>query len=139
MATGAFTASGSVITINGIEIMEVVEFTGPEGDKPTVDVTHLRSTAREYIGGLPDNGEFGLTVHYLPLDPGQLELRRTQKLETSQTFVVTLPPDPASGNPREVWTFAGTVNGTAPGGSTGEVMRREWTITVSGDIAYATA
>lgn len=136
MATGAFTASGSIITVNGIEIGEVMEFGGPSGDKPTVDVTHLRSTSREYIGGLPDNGEFTLTCNYLPTDPGQLELRRTQRLEGAQTFVITLPPDPTSGNTRETWTFQATVNGSDPSGSTGEVMQREWTMNVSGDILY---
>ncbi len=136
MPSGAFTASGAFATINGIEVGELVEFGGPDTDRPQVDVTHLRSTAREYIGGLPDSGEFTMTVNYLPTDPGQLELRRCQAVEGAQAFVVTLPPDPATGAARETWTFAGTVNGSSPAGSTGEVMRREWTVTVSGAIAY---
>ena len=136
MPTGAFSAQGSVITINGIEIGEVVEFGGPETERPQVDATHLRSTSREYIGGLKDNGEFTLTVNYLPADPGQLELRRCQSLEGTQTFVVTLPND-ANGTPRETWTFQATVNGSSPSGSVDEVLRREWTMAVSGDIAYA--
>ena len=138
MPTGAFSAQGSIITVNGIEIGEVVEFGGPETERPQVDATHLRSTSREYIGGLKDNGEFTLTVNYLPLDPGQLELRRCQSLEGTQTFVVTLPNDPNTSAARETWTFQATVNGSSPSGSVDEVLRREWTMAVSGDIAYAT-
>jgi len=138
MASGAFTAQGSIVTISGTEIKEVVEFGGPETDRPQVDVTHLRSTSREYIGGLKDNGSFTLTVNYLPTDPGQLLLRAAQSLEAPQDFVITLPNDPSSGNPRETWSFAATVNGSAPSASVDEVLRTEWTMSVSGDITYAT-
>lgn len=35
----------------------VRSFTGPGGDKPEIDVTDLASTGKEYLGGIPDNGE----------------------------------------------------------------------------------
>lgn len=137
MATLAFSAQGAIVTINGIEIGEVTEFTGPSSERPTIDATHLRSTRREYIGGLADSGEFGLTVHYLPTDPGQLELRRSAGLEASQAIVVTLPPDPQTSTPRETWTFQAVVLGNETGGSTDEIMMREWTLQVTGDVTYS--
>lgn len=39
------------------DIGNVRSFTGPNGEKTDVDVTDLASTAREFLGGLPDNGE----------------------------------------------------------------------------------
>lgn len=35
----------------------VRSYTGPGGEKPEIDVTDLASTAKEFIAGLPDNGE----------------------------------------------------------------------------------
>lgn len=136
MATGAFSAQGSTLTINGIEIGEVVTFGGPNTTRPQIEATHLKSTSVERIAGLKDNSEFTLTVNYLPGDAGQLELRRCQSLEGAQAIVVTLPADPVAGTAREVWSFLATVNGSAPSAAAGEVMRREWTLSVSGDVTY---
>lgn len=135
MATAAFNAQGTIVTLNGTEIAEVTEFGGPGIEKPRTQATHLRSTAHEYISGIQDNGEFTLTVNYLPGDPGQLLLRSLMASGATGTIVVSLPDDPATSNPRETWTFDVVVTGVEP--DPGEVFRNEWTMAVSGSIAYA--
>ena len=136
MATLAFSAQGSIVTINGIEIGEVTEFSGPAEERPTLDATHLRSTRREFIGGLANSGEFGMTVNYLPGDPGQLELRRCQGLEAGQAMVVTLPNNPDTATPRETWSFLAVVLSSEGAGAVDEIMQREWTLQISGAITY---
>lgn len=44
------------------QIGQVVSISGPDGSVPEVDVTHLSSTGKEYIGGLPDFGNVALEV-----------------------------------------------------------------------------
>ena len=43
-------------------IGQVVSISGPDGNVPEVDVTHLLSTGKEFVGGLPDFGNVTLTV-----------------------------------------------------------------------------
>lgn len=43
-------------------IGQVVSIAGPDGNVPEVDVTHLLSTGKEFVGGLPDFGSVTLTV-----------------------------------------------------------------------------
>jgi tail tube protein len=137
MATGAFLAQGATITIDGSAIAEVKEFGGPSISRPKVDVTHLGSTAKEYIGGLKDTGSFTFTVNYRPDDAGQLALRAGLSATTLSTFVVTLPDDPETSNPRETWTFLGSVEGFEFAASAGEAMTVDVSISVSGDVTYA--
>jgi len=44
------------------QIGQVTSISGPDGSVPEVDVTHLFSTGKEYIGGLPDFGSVTLEV-----------------------------------------------------------------------------
>lgn len=46
------------------QIGQVVSISGPDGSVPEVDVTHLSSTGKEYIGGLADFGNVSLEVIY---------------------------------------------------------------------------
>jgi hypothetical protein len=44
------------------QIGQVTSISGPDGSVPEVDVTHLSSTGKEYIGGLADFGSVSLEV-----------------------------------------------------------------------------
>lgn len=44
----------------------------PSGEAADIDVTHLLSTAKEYIIGLPDNGNMQVAGNFIPTDTGQL-------------------------------------------------------------------
>ena len=44
----------------------------PSGEAADIEITHLLSTAKEYLIGLPDNGNMALGGNFVPTDPGQL-------------------------------------------------------------------
>lgn len=46
----------------------------PSGEASDIDVTHLESEAKEYLIGLPDNGNIAISGNFVPSDLGQLEL-----------------------------------------------------------------
>ena len=48
------------------EIEQVVSISGPDGSVGEIDVTHLASTGKEYIGALPDFGQISLEVVWDP-------------------------------------------------------------------------
>ena len=133
MATNAFTAQGTTIEINTIEIGEATEFSGPETTNPTVPATHLKSIAVETLPGLAENGEFSVTCNGLPLDPGQIEVERLQKNRASGTLRVTYP------NAVLIQEFDVNVTGFSRSGSVGEVHQVEITFEVTGPITRTPA
>lgn len=76
---------------------------------PLVDVSHLQSPAKEYIGGLPDGDEIELQCNYVKNDAGQEFLRDNQT--TTQPFRVTY----SNGDTDE---FSGTILRAGKGGLT---------------------
>jgi hypothetical protein len=68
-----------------------IELQGPNQENPLVDITHLASTAREYIAGLTDGGEVTITGHLTEdatvNDTSGLEYVFTQKL--TRLFQIT--------------------------------------------------
>ncbi len=92
----AITAQGFKLEIgNGdspltyTEIKEVKSFQGFDGEASEVDVTHLRSTAKEFLMGLQDFGSFSVDVNHLPSDPGQLLARAAKASALVQDFKAT--------------------------------------------------
>lgn len=72
------------------EIGEVTSFQGLDGQAAEIDVTHLQSTAKEYIMGLQDFGNFQIDVNYLPDDVGQQALRAAKATRVKHDFKATL-------------------------------------------------
>lgn len=72
------------------EVVGVTNFTGLDGQANEIDVTHLKSDAKEYLMGLQDFGGFNIDVNHLPADPGQQLLRAAKASRDVQTFRATL-------------------------------------------------
>lgn len=73
---------------------EVVSFSDLDGgDSAEIDVTHLRSTAKEYLLGLPDNGTFSMELNLIFGDAGQDEFRAARRARESRNIRVVLPDD----------------------------------------------
>lgn len=53
-------------------IGQVTSISGPDGNVPEVDVTHLSSTGKEYIGGLADFGSVTMDLIWDPATVGTL-------------------------------------------------------------------
>jgi hypothetical protein len=71
-----------------------------------IDVTNLRSSAREYRGALKDGQQIGLTIQYDPDDATQAALKTDLNNDTRRNFKVEL-----SNSPPEIWTFTALVMG----------------------------
>lgn len=68
---------------------EVVNFSGFDGQAAEIDITHLQSTAKEFLMGLQDFGSFSLDVNYLSADAGQVKMRAAKASREIQDFRVT--------------------------------------------------
>ncbi len=68
-----------------INVMDVGEF-GPQADD--IDVTNFDSTAKEYLVGLPDNGEASLQVNFKPNDAVHQLLNSWAGTSNRVTFIV---------------------------------------------------
>jgi hypothetical protein len=70
------------------EVKEVTSFTGFDGQAAEIDVTHLQSTAKEFLMGLQDFGTFSIECNYLPADSGQDKMRAAKTSREIQDFRV---------------------------------------------------
>jgi hypothetical protein len=92
----AYTAytSGGIATPKTLVAVGEVRKIGPgfDGEATEIDVTHLRSSAKEYLLGLRDFGNVALEV-FIPAsaDTGQARLRALQESGSSEAFQIALP------------------------------------------------
>jgi len=70
------------------EIGEIVDQKRADGGSKEIDVTHLRSTAKEFLVGLKDWGTYTFDLNWLFNDVGQAALLTAQTNNTLKTFVV---------------------------------------------------
>ena len=82
-STAASTAAADVVG-------EVVSFSGPGGNAAVIDVTHLGSTAKEKMMGLPDEGQLTLECNLAPTDTGQIGLRSARAARAKKKAVIKL-------------------------------------------------
>lgn len=88
--SGAIETQGVVFEWDGSEVGEVVSFSGPGGQANVIDVTHLGSTRREKMMGIPDEGQLTLEMNLVPGDAGQDKLiasRTDRTLDTGRLFL----------------------------------------------------
>jgi len=91
MASTAITSQGAGLTIGASEIANIVSFTGFDGESAEIDVTNLKSVAKEYLLGLTDGGgSFSLEIHPEYGDVGQDALRAAEISGATSSFVLTL-------------------------------------------------
>lgn len=123
--------TGTILTIDSNEIGEVVTMpSAGGGETGQIDVTHLRSAAKEYLADLPDNGELSMTLNLIPGDDGQRRLWAARNAQTSHTFGVTFPFTPPL-----ALTMTGTVTQFAITASNSEAVRANVSVRVSGAIS----
>lgn len=79
-------ATPEVFTLIG----EITDITGPGGAASEIDVTHLQSTAKEIVLGLPDEGEVQLKLNMVPSDAQQTGLRNDRAAGTLRNFKLVL-------------------------------------------------
>jgi hypothetical protein len=121
-------ANGTITPLAYLEVGEITDFDGPSGSASVIDTTNLQSTAKEKLMGLPDEGQFSLTINRQPDDAGQLAVSAARKARTEKNFKLTLSDG-------SVLSFAGYVLGdTWSGGVDGKVSG-SITIEISGAVS----
>ncbi len=108
---GVYTSGGTAKAQTMTEVGEVRGITSAfDGEATDIDVTHLRSTGKEFLTGLADYGNVSLNL-WLPStsDAGQTRLRNLRETQSIGNFTITL----ASG---QVAAFRGLVKSFALSG-----------------------
>lgn len=120
----AMLGTGTTITIGGSSAAGLLEITGPSSQASLVRSTHLGSTAHEYLGGLPDFGDFRYTIQMQenasPITVGG----------AAQEVVITWPDSGAT-----TWTFDAIVQSAEPVARLDEVITISVSMKVTGSIA----
>lgn len=110
-----------------VEVKEIKSFNGLDGQASVIDVTHMRSVAKEKRMGLQDFGQFQGDVNYLPDDPGQLLLRAAKASRAIKNFKGTL----ADGSTFEFTAF---VLSSPISGGVDAVIEGSFALEISGDV-----
>ncbi len=89
---GVYTSGGTFTPYTMTEVGEVRSITAFDGEAADLDVSHLRSTGKEFLTGLPDNGNVSLTL-WLPssVNTGQRRLQALREQQASAAFSIILP------------------------------------------------
>ncbi len=109
-------------------IAEVISIDGPGGDRQLIDVTHLKSTAREKRAGLRDSGDLTLTMNRIVGDNGQDALIAAEAGDDPVNFRVIYPDG-------EQEDFAGIVTSFRESAAIDDVRKVTVGIAVTGTIA----
>jgi predicted secreted protein len=140
MSTDAILAQGTLFAVSAnasppsfSNIPEIRTIGGPDGTAPTIDVTDLDSTAREYVLGLKDEGAFSLGIMYIPANAVHAELRAAWANRTEKRFRVTFTDSGTT-----VWEFNGFVTGFSQNAAVDTVIEATVGIKITGSIYETT-
>lgn len=140
MSTNAILAQGTLFAVSAnaspptfANIPDITTIGGPDGSAPTIDVTDLDSTAREYVLGLKDEGSFSLGVHYIPTNVVHAQLRAAWAARTQLRFRVTFTDTTTT-----VWEFNGFVTGFSQTMGVDTVVEATVGIKITGTIYETT-
>lgn len=126
---------GTKIKLGENAIANLTEISGLEISADTIDVTTLDSTDgyREFIGGLKDGGEVGVSGFFDPTTgKGQAEF--LEALESGEVSSFTIEFPTAIG---KKWTFKGIVTAFTTGVSLEDPLSFEGSIKVTGKPTLA--
>ncbi len=120
-------------------VAAITSFSGPNITSPTVDVTTMDSTAREYITGLADNGEITFDAIFVGNNAQQQGLQSDQTAGTTRNFKLIFNDATLEAN-RTTFSFAAVVTGFVFNGQVDDAWRVSITLKLSGAITkvYAT-
>jgi len=125
--------STSTALSTAIEVGEVVGFNGPTGQANTIDVTHLGSSAKEFMMGLRDEGEITLDINFKPTDTGQTKLRECRANRTKSHFAIKLTDTAITQIDGDCYVL-----GYAGQGSVDNALKGSVTLKITGALNYTT-
>lgn len=115
-----------------LPVKEMKDWNENQGESQDIDVTHLQSESKEYLIGVPDNGNFTMACNYLMSDPGQVEMRTARADRAKRQFRCTYS------NGR-VALFEGFVKSFPHQGAVDQAVTGNVNIRVTGEFAFQAA
>lgn len=122
-------SQGTLISVGGSNVGNVVSVDGPSGSAAEIDVSDLDSTAREFIMGLPDEGNVSLEVNYDTENVPQETLRAARAARTSVAIVLTL-----TDSPETTFTFTAFVIEFSLSAAVDDVVKASITLRITGSV-----
>lgn len=139
MSTNAFIGKGCTISVGNEDspltytaIGEITDFEGLDGQASVIDATHIGSTHKEKLVGIPDEGKFTCTMNLYPDDAGQLLLRTYRTSRALVDWKIAL----ADGGTTQI-IFTGYVLGFSIQGSTDDKVTASLTVEISGAATWS--
>lgn len=111
-------------------VLEVISIGDFGQENPLVKVTHMNSTAEEYIYGIPDGVEIPVVVNYKPTDTTHIGLLADQSNKVTRNFKLVLP----TGMGSLTFSFASLVRAWKLNFMPGDVIHASFTLKISGAI-----
>jgi hypothetical protein len=128
--TAHASAAGTFTPEEWVPVGESVDFDGPGGAASVIDATHLGSTAREKIMGIPDEGQFTFSLNRVFSDTGQAAVFAARAARAKKSFRVTYMDD-------TVQTFDGYVLQFSTSGGVDDKLNGSVTIEITGAVSEA--
>lgn len=122
-----YTSGGMATALEFTNIGEVVSWDGPNGSANTINATHLLSTKKEKLMGLPDEGQFSLSLNCVNSDAGQKACRASRDARARRDFRVSYKDG-------TVQTFNGFVSSFATSGAVDGKVDASMTIEIDGEV-----
>ena len=131
-ATGftAYTSGGTATPVQWTKVGNVRSYNGFDGSASEIERTNFDSTAKEFILGLFDPGQFAIEVDQDNTDAGQIALMTAQVTGLLKNFKLLLP----NGNSA---TFTAYVKKFNSQGAVDQAVRRSADLRISGPITWA--
>lgn len=114
---------------------EVSNISGPSGSAGIIDITHLGSTAKEKLPGLPDEGQITLEVNFgyaTSLNDKQKDMIADRKARTKKSWGILFPDASSS----LAWGH-GYCTGFSISGSVDNKITASITIEIDGEITWS--
>ena len=115
---------------------EVTNISGPGGSAGVIDITHLGSTAKEKMIGLPDEGQISLEINFgytTSSNDKQKDMIADRKARTKRQWGI-LFPDASSSLARG----DGYITGFSVTGSVDNIIKANITVEIDGPVTWTT-
>lgn len=121
------TAAGTATSVTFTNIANLKDYSGFDGSASELDKTNMDSTAKEFMLGLTDPGQFTINIDYDNGNAGHIALRAKQVSGAICNFKLTMPDT-------DVITFNGYVKKFSLAGGVDAIVKTAVDIRISGAI-----
>jgi hypothetical protein len=129
--TLVYTSGGTATPTTWSAVGNLKSFSGFDGQASELDKTSLSSTAKEFMLGLVDFGQFSVDLDYDFTDVGQAALLAAQAAGTLKTFKLTLPDTHTA-------SFSAYVKRLPAAGGVDQIVKRSGaTLRITGTVTWA--